>query len=48
MLQINLELTSWKVVSHVTSDKKVLKRILKEGEGCDRPKDGTVVKGKLQ
>lgn len=47
MLQINLELTSWKTVSDVTTDKKVLKKILKEGEGYDRPNDGAIVKVKL-
>lgn len=44
-LQINLELLSWKIVSEVTNDKKVLKRILKEGEGYERPNDGALVKG---
>ncbi|KAA8548336.1 hypothetical protein F0562_000020 [Nyssa sinensis] len=51
-LQINLELVSWKTVSDVTDDKKVLKKILKEGEGYERPNDGAVVQvkfiGKLQ
>ncbi|XP_027081237.1 70 kDa peptidyl-prolyl isomerase isoform X1 [Coffea arabica] len=46
-LQINLELVSWKTVSDVTNDKKVLKKILEEGEGYERPNDGTVVKVKL-
>lgn len=46
-LQINLELISWKTVSDVTNDKKVIKKILKEGEGYDRPDDGTIVKVKL-
>lgn len=46
-LQINLELVSWKTVSDVTNDKKVLKKILKEGEGYERPNDGAVVKVKL-
>ncbi|KAG5603207.1 hypothetical protein H5410_034577 [Solanum commersonii] len=43
-LQINLELVSWKTVSNVTDDKKVLKKILKEGEGYERPNEGAVVK----
>ncbi|WMV48426.1 hypothetical protein MTR67_041811 [Solanum verrucosum] len=47
ILQINLELISWKIVSEVTNDKKVLKRILKEGEGYERPNDGALVKVKL-
>jgi len=45
-LQITLELVSWKTVSDVTNDKKVLKKILKEGEGYERPNDGAVVQGK--
>lgn len=44
-LQIALELLSWKTVSEVTDDKKVIKKILKEGEGYERPNDGAVVKG---
>lgn len=46
-LQITMELVSWKTVSDVTSDKKVLKKILKEGEGYERPNDGAVVQVKL-
>lgn len=46
-LQITLELVSWKTVSNVTDDKKVVKKILKEGEGYDRPNEGAVVKLKL-
>ncbi|KAM0064957.1 putative peptidylprolyl isomerase [Helianthus debilis subsp. tardiflorus] len=46
-LQITLELVSWKTVSEVTTDDKVLKKILKEGEGYDRPNDGAVVQVKL-
>ncbi|XP_050913047.1 peptidyl-prolyl cis-trans isomerase FKBP62 isoform X2 [Lathyrus oleraceus] len=46
-LQITLELVSWKTVSDVTSDKKVIKKILKEGEGYDRPNEGAIVKLKL-
>lgn len=44
ILQITLELVSWKTVSEVTDDKKVVKKILKESEGYDRPNDGSVVK----
>ncbi|WJX81601.1 70 kDa peptidyl-prolyl isomerase [Trifolium repens] len=51
-LQITLELVSWKTVTDVTSDKKVIKKILKEGEGYDHPNEGAIVKlkiiGKLQ
>ncbi|XP_044500443.1 peptidyl-prolyl cis-trans isomerase FKBP62-like [Mangifera indica] len=46
-LQINLELVSWKSVSDITKDKKVLKKILKEGEGYEKPNDGAVVQVKL-
>ncbi|KAL9256881.1 Peptidyl-prolyl cis-trans isomerase FKBP65-like protein [Drosera capensis] len=46
-LQISLELLSWKTVSHVTDDKKIIKKILKEGEGFDRPNEQAVVKVKL-
>ncbi|GAB4844045.1 70 kDa peptidyl-prolyl isomerase [Ancistrocladus abbreviatus] len=46
-LQITLELLSWKTVSEVTDDKKVLKKILKEGEGYERPNDGAMVQVKL-
>lgn len=46
-LLINLELVSWKTVSHVTNDQKVVKKIIKEGEGYDRPKDGATVQLKL-
>ncbi|KAK4376187.1 hypothetical protein RND71_006864 [Anisodus tanguticus] len=46
-LQIKLELVSWKTVSNVTDDKKVVKKILKEGEGYEKPNEGTVVKLKL-
>lgn len=46
-LQITLELVSWKTVSYVTDDKKTVKKILKEGEGYERPNDGAVVKLKL-
>ncbi|XP_057455742.1 peptidyl-prolyl cis-trans isomerase FKBP62-like [Lotus japonicus] len=46
-LQITLELVSWKTVTDVTDDKKVVKKILKEGEGFERPNEGAVVKLKL-
>lgn len=44
-LEISLELVSWKTVSEVTDDNKVVKKILKEGEGYERPNEGSVVKG---
>lgn len=46
-LQINLELVSWKTVSDISKDQKILKKILKEGEGYDRPNDGATVHGKM-
>ncbi|XP_076887371.1 peptidyl-prolyl cis-trans isomerase FKBP62-like [Bidens hawaiensis] len=46
-LLITLELLSWKVVSTVTDDKKVIKKILKDGEGYERPNEGAVVLVKL-
>ncbi|KAL2933041.1 Peptidyl-prolyl cis-trans isomerase FKBP62 [Bienertia sinuspersici] len=46
-LNITLELVSWKTVAHITDDKKVVKKILKEGEGYERPNEGAVVKLKL-
>ncbi|KAK9057909.1 hypothetical protein SSX86_022748 [Deinandra increscens subsp. villosa] len=42
-LQITLELVSWKTVSDITKDRKVIKKILKEGEGYERPNEGAVV-----
>jgi FK506-binding protein 4/5 len=51
-LEITLELVSWRTVSEITDDKKVIKKILKDGEGYERPNDGAVVRvkiiGKLQ
>ncbi|KAG5099400.1 hypothetical protein JHK82_044452 [Glycine max] len=41
-LQITLELVSWKTVSEVTDDKKVIKKILKEGEGYEHPNEGAI------
>ncbi|KAG6785389.1 hypothetical protein POTOM_011119 [Populus tomentosa] len=46
-IQITLELVAWKTVTEVTDDKKVIKKILKEGDGYDRPNEGAVVKVKL-
>ncbi|KAJ7976548.1 Peptidylprolyl isomerase [Quillaja saponaria] len=43
-LTIDLELVSWKNVTDVTGDKKVLKKIKKVGEGFDRPNEGSEVK----
>ncbi|KAJ6747659.1 PEPTIDYLPROLYL ISOMERASE [Salix koriyanagi] len=43
-LTIQLELVSWRSVTAVTDDKKVLKKIVKAGEGFDRPTEGSHVK----
>lgn len=45
VLEIELELVSWKVVEEITDDKKVMKKILTSGEGYEKPNDGSVVKG---
>ncbi|VAI86362.1 unnamed protein product [Triticum turgidum subsp. durum] len=51
-LVIDLELVSWKTVTEIGDDKKILKKVLKEGEGYERPNEGAVVTvkitGKLQ
>lgn len=44
-LLIDLELISWKTVTEIGDDKKILKKVLKEGEGYERPNEGAVVKG---
>ncbi|XP_020219678.2 70 kDa peptidyl-prolyl isomerase [Cajanus cajan] len=41
---IKLELVSWKIVTDVTGDKKILKKINRVGEGFDRPNEGSQVK----
>lgn len=46
-LHIDLELVSWKTVTEIGNDKKIIKKILKEGEGYERPNDGAVVKGEI-
>ncbi|KAL6009867.1 hypothetical protein ACLOJK_000298 [Asimina triloba] len=51
-LIIDIELVSWKNVGNVTGDNKVVKKIIKEGEGYDCPSEGSEVKvkytGKLE
>ncbi|KAF5750318.1 hypothetical protein HS088_TW03G00652 [Tripterygium wilfordii] len=51
-LIVQLELVSWRSVIDITGDKKVLKKIIKPGEGFDRPNEGSLVKviyiGKLE
>ncbi|KAG0502738.1 hypothetical protein HPP92_002810 [Vanilla planifolia] len=46
-LLVELRLISWKTVTEVGDDKKVLKKTIKEGEGYEKPNDGAVVKVKL-
>ncbi|WOL04409.1 70 kDa peptidyl-prolyl isomerase-like [Canna indica] len=46
-LLVKLELVSWKSVTEIGDDKKIIKKILREGEGYDRPKEGAVVMVKL-
>lgn len=45
VLEIELELVSWKVVEEVTDDKKVMKKILTPGESYEKPNEGSTVKG---
>ncbi|KAL5222440.1 hypothetical protein ABZP36_027153 [Zizania latifolia] len=51
-LVIDLELVSWKTVTEIGDDKKILKKVVKEGEGYEHPNEGAIVKvkmtGKLQ
>lgn len=44
-LTIQLELISWKSVVDITRDRKVVKKIVQEGEGFDCPDEGSLVKG---
>ncbi|KAG8063918.1 hypothetical protein GUJ93_ZPchr0004g39060 [Zizania palustris] len=46
-LHIDLELVSWKTVTLIGDDKRILKKVLKEGEGYERPNDGAVVRVRL-
>ncbi|PON90380.1 Peptidyl-prolyl cis-trans isomerase, FKBP-type [Trema orientale] len=43
-MTIQLELVSWKSVVDITGDKKVVKKIIKAGEGFDHPNEGSLVK----
>eukprot|EP00246_Nothoceros_aenigmaticus_P003382 TRINITY_DN1451_c0_g1_i1.p1 TRINITY_DN1451_c0_g1~~TRINITY_DN1451_c0_g1_i1.p1 ORF type:complete len:595 (+),score=183.93 TRINITY_DN1451_c0_g1_i1:170-1954(+) len=45
-LLIDLDLVSWKSVEEVTDDKRVMKKVLKSGEGYDKPNDGATVQVK--
>lgn len=46
-LTIQLELLWWKSIINVTGDGKVFKKIIKAGEGFDRPSEGSLVKGDI-
>jgi len=46
VLHVNIELVSFKPVINVTGDSKVLKKILKEGEGAFTANEGANVTGK--
>ncbi|VAH31594.1 unnamed protein product [Triticum turgidum subsp. durum] len=46
-LHIDLELVSWKTVTLIGEDKRILKKVLKEGAGYERPNDGAVVSVRL-
>ncbi|GJN21089.1 hypothetical protein PR202_gb08537 [Eleusine coracana subsp. coracana] len=46
-LHIDLHLVSWKTVTEIGNDKKIIKKILQEGEGYDRPNDCAVVRVRL-
>jgi FK506-binding protein 4/5 len=46
-LLVDLELVSWKTVTEIGDDKKILKKVLKEGEGYERPNEGSLVTGML-
>lgn len=43
-LIIYLELVSWKSVVDIMGDQKVVKKIMKVGEGFDRPNEGSIAK----
>ncbi|XP_027173495.1 70 kDa peptidyl-prolyl isomerase-like isoform X1 [Coffea eugenioides] len=43
-LTIDLELLSWKNVIDVMGDKKILKKVIKMGDGFDRPSEGSLAK----
>lgn len=42
-ITMSLELVSFKAVKEVTEDKKIIKKILKEADGYEKPSDGTLV-----
>lgn len=42
---IYLELLSWRSIVDVTGDRRILKKIIRTGEGFDHPNEGSLVKG---
>ncbi|KAG8058921.1 hypothetical protein GUJ93_ZPchr0002g23288 [Zizania palustris] len=46
-LHIDLQLVSWKTVTELGNDKKILKKILQEGQGYERCNDCALVRVKL-
>ena len=42
-ITMSSELVSFKVVKEVTKDKKIIKKILKEADGYEKPSDGTII-----
>ena len=46
VLHVDIELVSFKPVINVASDSKVMKKILKEGEGALTANEGALVTGK--
>lgn len=47
-LMIDLECVSWKKVEKVTDDGRVMKKVTADGEGYERPNDGSTVHGELK
>ncbi|GBG79509.1 hypothetical protein CBR_g29656 [Chara braunii] len=46
-LTVDLELVGWKTVENVTDDGQVVKKVLKEGTGYEKPNEGATVNVKL-
>jgi hypothetical protein len=46
MIKIDLEVLSWKVAEDVTADKMVTMKIIKQGDGHDKPIGGATVLSK--
>lgn len=44
-LHINLQIVSWKTVTEIGNDRKILKKILKKGEGYEHPNECAIVRG---